>query len=137
METVAANMVVLVELIRNSIEESMFGHGAMEGIIEHNHLRRGGHKGIYGSDTTKMASVVHRGKVAKFFNTLFHFGRNDTAIVILVATLHDAMTHGVNLLEVANGANLFIEQHLEHEVHTLLVVGHVVHNHFFLAVWQC
>ena len=52
METVAANMVVLVELIRNSIEESMFGHGAMESIIEHNHLRRGGHKGIYGSDTT-------------------------------------------------------------------------------------
>ena len=58
-ETVTTNVVVFVELVRNCVEESVFGHGAMEGIVEHNHLRRGRHKGIYGPNSTQVTSVVH------------------------------------------------------------------------------
>ena len=46
------------------------------------------------------------------------------------------MAHGINFAQVVNGTNLLVEKGLENEVHTLLVVGHVVHNHLFLAVWE-
>ena len=136
METVATNMVIFVELIRNCIEESMFGHGAMESIVEHNHLRCGGHKCIYGPDTTQMTRVVHGCEVAKVFYSLFYLWCNDAAVVKLIAALNDAMAHSINLAEVFDGTNFLVEKGLENEVHTLLMVGHVVHNHLFLAVWE-
>ena len=47
------------------------------------------------------------------------------------------MTHGVDFIEALYGANLGVEQALEHEVHALFVVGHVVHYLLFLSVGQC
>ena len=58
-EAVTTNVIVFVELVRNCVEESVFGHGAMEGIIEHNHLRRGRHERIYSPESTQVTSVVH------------------------------------------------------------------------------
>src|SRR3712207_7477391 len=52
-ETIAANMVFLVELVRNGVEISVSRHGRMEGIVEHCHLRNVGHKGVHGPDRSE------------------------------------------------------------------------------------
>ena len=46
------------------------------------------------------------------------------------------MAHGVDFIEALDGTILLAEQLLEHEVHTFLVVGHVVHEDFLLSVRQ-
>ena len=114
----------------------MLGHRAVESVIEDNDLRRGGHQRVYSSYSAQMTGVVDGCQVAKVFYSLFHLGRNDTAIVEFVATLHDAMTHGIDLFQTADGPDLTIEQGLKHEVHTLFVVGHVVHDDTFFAIGQ-
>lgn len=51
-ETVAAHVVLGVQLIRYSIEISVVGHGAVERIIEYCHLRLVGQQVIDGADTS-------------------------------------------------------------------------------------
>ena len=83
-----------------------------------------------------MAGIVDRSEVAQFFNTVFHALVDDDTLVELVTALHHAMTHSVDFLQTLDGPDLRIKQGLEDKVHTFLVVGHVVHDHFFLATWQ-
>src|SRR3712207_7655345 len=93
----------------------------MEGIVEHCHLRNVGHKGVHGPDTTQVARVMHGCKVDKALYALLNLGCYDTAFLKEVASLHDTMAHGVNLLKALQGANLGIEQHFEHQSHALLM----------------
>ena len=109
----------------------------MEGVVKHTHLRGVGHQLVNGTNTFQVASVVHRCQVAKALNAFLYALVNDDALLIKVATLHDAVSYGINLVKALDSAKLGVEQALEHEVYTLFVVGHVVHNLFLLAVGQC
>src|SRR3712207_9551219 len=96
-ETIAANMVFLVELVRNGVEISVSRHGRMEGIVEHSHLRNVGHKGVYGPDTTQVARVMHVGMVDRALYALLNLGCYDTTFLKEIVSLHDTLSHVFNL----------------------------------------
>ena len=129
-------MIFLVELVRNGIEICVGGHRGMEGVVENGHLRNGGHQVVDGTNAFQVASVMNRCEVAQTLyaslNTLVH----EATLLEEVAALHNTVTNSVDFIEALDGAILFVEQCLEHEVHTLFMVGHVVHQDFLLAVGQ-
>ena len=134
METVAAHVILLVELVGHGVEVSIRRHGAVEGIVEHCHLRHVGHQGIHGTDTAQVAGIVDGSKVDEALNALLHLGSDDAALLEEVATLHDAVTDCVDFVKALDGANLGIEQNLEHECYTFLVGGQVGHDLLLLTV---
>ena len=83
-----------------------------------------------------MACVVYRSEVAEALDAVLYRLVDDDALLEEVATLHDAMTYGVDLAERLDCAELRVEQALEHEVDAFLMVGHVVHDLLLLAVRQ-
>jgi hypothetical protein len=54
----------------------------------------------------------------------------------LVTTLYDTVSYSVDFFQILDSADFRVEQALEHEVHTFLVVRHVVHDLLLLAVRQ-
>ena len=130
-------MIFLIELIRNGVEISIVGHGAVEGVVKHTHLGSVRHELVNGTDAFQVAGVVNGCEIAKALDTFLHALVYNNALLIEVAALHDAVTHSVDLLKALDSANLRVEQTLEHEVHAFLMVRHVVHNLFLLAVRQC
>ena len=129
-------MVLLVQVVGNGVEVSVVGHGAVERIVEHAHLRSVGHEFIHGTDAFQVASVVNRCEVAEALDAFLHALVYDDTLLIKVAALHDAVAHSVDLVKALDGSELRVEQTLEHEVHAFLMVGHVVHNLLLLAVGQ-
>ena len=135
-EPIAAHMILLIDFIGHGIEECIVGHGGMEGIVEHRHLRHVGHQVVNGPNTLQVSGVVNGSQVAEALNALFHFLVYEAAFFKQVAPLHDAMSHGIYLVETLNGSVFLAQQRLENEVHTLFVVGHVVVQNFLFAVGQ-
>ena len=76
-------------------------------------------------------------EVAKALDAILYRLVYDNALLEEVATLHDTVTYGVDLVEALNGTELRVEKTLEHEVDTFLVVGHIVHYLLLLAVRHC
>ena len=114
----------------------MGGHGGVEGVVEHRHLRHVRHEVVNGTDALQVTGVVDGCEVAEALDAGLHAFVDEAALLEEVAALHDAMAHGVDFVEALDGTILLAEQRLEHEVHALLVVGHVVHEDFLLAVGQ-
>ena len=81
-----------------------------------------------------MAGVVYRCQIAEAFNTFLYAFVHDDTLLEEVTTLHNAVAYGVNLIETLYRSYLRIGEQTEHKVHTLLVVGHVVHYLFLLAI---
>ena len=135
-ETITAYVILLVQLIRNCIEVSVVRHCAVERVVEYTNLRSARHQRVYGTDTLQVTCVVNRSEVAKFLDTILYALVNDDALLELVTTLYDTVSYSVDFLQVLDSADFWVEQALEHEVHTFLVVRHVMHDLLLLAVRQ-
>ena len=136
METITAYVILLVQLVRNCIEVSIVRHCAVECVVEYANLRSARHQRVNGTDTLQVTCVVNRSEVAKFLDTILYALVNYNALLELVTTLYDTVSYSVDFLQVLDGADFRVEQALEHEVHTFLVVRHVVHDLLLLAVRQ-
>ena len=136
MEAVAAHVPFLVELVGHGIEVGVGRHGGVERIVEHGDLRHIGHEVVHGAYAAQVSGVVDGCQVAEALDAVFHFFGDDAAFLEEVAALHDAVAYGVDFVEAFDGSVFVAEQGLEHKVHAFLVVGHVVHEHFLLAVGQ-
>ena len=137
METIATNVILLVQLVRNGIKISVVRHGTMECVIKDTYLRSTRHQSIYGTDTFEVTCVMNRSEVAKFLNSVLYTLVYDNTLFELVTTLYDTVSNSIDFLQVLDGTNLWIEQALEYKIDALFMIGHVVHNLLFLAVWQC
>ena len=127
-ETIAAHVPLGIELIRHSIEISIRWHGAVECIVEHGHLRCAGHECVYSAQTSQVAFVVHRRKVDEAFNAFLHLGSDDATLLKEITTLHDTVSHGVDLVETLQTAVFRIYEEVKHEFHTFFVRRHIVHD---------
>ena len=134
MEAVAAHVILLVELVGHGVEIGVGRHGAVESIVEHGDLRHVGHQGIHGADATQVTGIVNGCEVNEALNALLHLGSDDATLLEEVAALHDAVTDGVDLVEALYGTNLRVEQHFEHQGHTLLMGRQVGHDFLLLAI---
>ena len=108
----------------------------MEGVVEDCHLGSMGHERVDGTDATQMACIVYGSQVAEALDTVLYFLGYDAALLKEVATLHDAVTYGVDLVEALQRTILGVEQQAEYKLHAFLVVGHVVHYLFLAAVFE-
>ena len=81
MEAVAANMVLLVELVRHCIEVSVVRHGAVERIVEYYYLWCVRHQSVNSTQTTQVSCVMNRCKVDKTLDTFLHFLGYDAALL--------------------------------------------------------
>jgi len=135
-ESIAAHMVFLIEFVGDGIEIGVVGHGTVERVVEHCHLRHARHEGVYGADAPQMSGVMHRCEVDEALDALLHLGCNDATFLKEVATLHDAMAHGIDLVEALDGPDLVIEEAFEHQCHAFFMRGQVGHDLFFLSVFE-
>jgi len=79
---------------------------------------------------------VNRCEVDEAFYAFFNlFGYNAT-LFKQVAALHDAVSDSVDFVQALQCAVFWVEQELEYELHTFLMIGHIVHNLFLAAVFQ-
>ena len=129
-------MILLVQLIRNSVEISVIWHCAVECIVEHTYLRCIRHKFIYSTQALKVSCIVYWCQVAKTFYTILYRLVYYNALLEEVATLHNTMTYSINFVEALDSTELRVEKTLEYEVNAFLMVRHVVHNLLLLAVRQ-
>ena len=137
MKTITAHVVFCVQLVRNCIEIGIIRHCRVECIVKHNHLRGCWHQGVYSPKSFQVPCIVYRCKVAKTLYTVFHFLCYDATLFKQVATLHDTVTHCIYFVKAFDGSILRTEQGLKHEVHTFLMVGHIVHEFCLLAIGKC
>lgn len=135
-EAVATYVILLVQLIRNGVEVSVVWHCAVEGVVEDADLRHVGHELVHGTQTLEVTCVVNGSEVAEALDAVLYRLVHDDALLEEVATLHDTVSHSVDLVEALDGTDLRIEEALEHEVDAFLVVRHVVHNLLLLAVGE-
>ena len=135
-ETITTYVILLVELVRYGIEVSVVGHCAVEGVVEHANLRCVRHELVYSTQTFEVASVVNGSEVAQTLDAILYALVNNDALLEEVATLHDTVTYCIYLVKALDSTYFRVEQTLEYEVDTFLVVGHVVHDLLLLAVRQ-
>ena len=79
---------------------------------------------------------MQRSQVGALLKHLQHLIVEQHALVELLAAMHHAVTHGVDFLEVLDGPNLGVGEQREDELHTLGVLGNVVHDGFLLAIGE-
>ena len=108
-ESIATNVVFLVKFVGNGIEIGIVGHGTMERIIKDTDLRSGRHQRVNSTDSLQMASIMNGCKVTKLLNILLNLLVNNDALIIFIPSLHDAMSHGINLFQVFNGTEFGVE----------------------------
>ena len=108
----------------------------MECVVEHTYLRHSRHQFVHCAYAFEVAGVVYRCQIAEAFDALFHAFVHDDTLLKEVTTLHDAVAYSVDFVKTLYRSYLRIGEQTEHKVHTLLVVGHVVHYLFLLAIGE-
>ena len=83
-----------------------------------------------------MSCIVHGSQVAEALDAVLHLLGDDAALLEEVATLHDTVTHRVDLVEALQRTIFGVEQELEHKLHALFVVGHIMHHLLLGAVFE-
>ena len=136
MEAIATNAILLVQLVGNGIHESLRRHGLMEGGVEYAYLRQAGHQLLHSVHTLQVGGVMEGSQIRALLKHLQHLVGKDHALVELLATVHHAMTYGINLAEVFDYTNLRIGEQGEDELHAFGVLGNIVHDLLLLAIGQ-
>ena len=122
-EAVAADLVLLIELIRQGIGVGHRGHGLMEGGVKHGDHGGAGHQGLAGADADDVGGVVQGGQVA-LLNGGHDLVGDEDGLGELLAAMDHAVTHRVDLLHGADHAVLGIHQGVQNGLDGLGVGGH-------------
>ena len=127
-------MILCVYLVRHCVEVCVVGHCAVECIVENCYLRGVWQQMVDGADAGKMALVVNRCEVDEALDAFLYLWSDDAALVEDVATLHDAVSYGVNLVKAFDGSYLWVCEAFEDQLDTFLVCWEVAHDFLFRAV---
>ncbi len=136
METVAADTVLLISLIRQSVHVSLCRHGLMESCVEHAHLGNAGKQVEYCLDADDVSRVVEGCHRIALLDLLDNLRGDEHGLVEVFHAMHHAVTHGINLVEALDHTLLWVCEHLEHLTDCLLVVGHGDLDRLFGTVGQ-
>ena len=126
MEAVAADAVLLVELIGQSVHEVGGLHALAPGGVEHAHHGGVGQGGLTAGDAHQVGGVVERSQG----DALLH-GRDDVVVDDdgageLLTAMDHAVTHGRDLGHILDDAHLGVGQDVEDHLYGHFVVGHVL-----------
>ena len=125
MEAIAADLVILIVLIGQSIHVSLGGHGLVEGGVEHGHLGHVlAHDGGAGVDAGDVGGVVERSQRDAVLQSLHDLVGDEDGLVESLTAVHHAVTHGVDLLHGTDDAVLGVHQGVQHGLDGLGMGGH-------------
>ena len=108
----------------------------MESSVEDTHLGQARHELTHGANTLQVGGVVQRSQVGALLKHAQHLVVQHNALVELLAAVHHAVTHCVDLAQVFDNTNLGVGEQREDELHALGMLGNVVHDLFFLTIGQ-
>ena len=106
----------------------------MEGGVEGNYLGHAGKHFLHGADAQQVCGIVQRGEIGTELDLAQDVIVHQHGAGEEVSTLHDTVTHGLDVLQGLEHAGVFIGKGGQDELHAHLVVrdGDVGHN-FVLA----
>ena len=123
-EAVAADLVVLIILIGQSIGIGHRGHGLVEGGIEHGDHRHAGHELLAGLDADDVGGVVQRREGIALLNGGHDFVGDDNRLGKLLTAVDDTVTDCVDLLHRADHAVLAVHKGVQHGGNGFVMGGH-------------
>ena len=132
-EAVTANLVLLIVLVRDTVEVSFLRHRLMECGIEYGNFGNAGHKLHAGVDTDEVRRVVKRSKVAALFDALNNFVVDDNGGREFLAAVYDTMTYCTDLGEILNHAVLGICEGCKHVLDCYFVIRKRIFKNNLLA----
>ena len=119
-EAVAANAVLISQVVRNSVAPGVLGHGRVERGIEHGNLRQVWPGVEGGAHTLHVRGVVQRRERGQCINLVDHLLVEQHGVGELLGTLHHAVADSLQFAAVQNVFKL-----VSHHVQGDFVVGNV------------
>ena len=135
-ETVAADSVFLVELIRKRVHVCVIRHRLVEGGVENSHLRHTRQDLLYRVNTLQVGGVVQRSQVDTLDDLFLYFRSDQHRLVEFLAAMHYAVTYGVDFFQVFDATDLRINQLLQNQLDTYGMFRHRLLEFHLLAVRQ-
>ena len=135
-EAVASHPELFVQAIWNGVHISLGRHSLVESRIKHTHLRQLGHQFTHGTHALEVGRVVQRCQVDARLKRLEHLLIQHHALVELLATMHHAVSHGINLVQALEHTHHRVGEQREDELHALGMLRYVVHYLFFISSRQ-
>src|SRR5574344_717047 len=136
MKSITTNAIVLIIIIRNSIHIGVFRHGLMESCIKDTHLRQTRHKFCYSGYALKVCRIMKWCEVVAGSEVLQHLFVKKYAFIKLLTSMDHTVTDSIDLLQILDGSNLFVNKYREDKFDTFSVLRNIVHNLLFISIWQ-
>ena len=133
-ESVTANAILLVQLIRKGVHVGIVRHGLMECGIEHTYLGNVGQQGCYGIYALDVGGVMQRGQVIASCKGFHYLGGQANALVKLLTTVYHTMAYGIQLLKALQHSIFALGKHLEYPLYTGCVLGYGSLHLMLLAI---
>ena len=124
METVAADLVVLVVLVGQGVDIAVGGHGLVEGGVEHGHHGHAGHDLLTGADAGDVGGVVEGGQGDALLNGGHDLVVNAHGGGELLPAVDHPVAHRVDLGGGLNDPVLRAQQGVQHGLDGLGMGGH-------------
>ena len=119
-EPVAANPVLLVQLIGEAVEVGLRRHRVVEGSVEDRDLWRRGKEPPHRADPFQVQRIVQRSEGTEAFDLGHHIVRDECPFDESLAAMHDAMPHEADLAELTNDPRLLVRERGEHGLEGVL-----------------
>lgn len=110
-EAIAADLVLLIVLIRHSEHVSLLRHGGMESRIEHDNFRDFLAENAHaGTNALYMCAVVQRCKRDEAFDALDDLFVNENGLAEERAALNDTVADSSDFAQILNDADFTVEK---------------------------
>ena len=134
MGAVFADGILLVKLIRERVHVRLRGQRGEKRGVEHGDHGDARHMLHAGMDAHKRGTVVQRRQLGKLVDLRDDIVVDENGTIEVFASLHDAMTDGVDLGKRSDRGVLARDQGFKHERHSVVMVRHLrVDDHFVVV----
>ena len=106
----------------------------MESRVEHAHLWDVGQQGSHGIHALDVGRVVEGSQVVAGGKRLHHLRGEQHRLVELLATMHHAVTHGIQFVQMLQHGILTLGEHVENPLHTSSVLSDRLLHLVLLAI---
>ena len=134
MGAVLADRVLLVQLVGQRVHVGLRRQRLEERRVEDGHHGHAGHMLLTGTDSHERRLVVQGRELCQLVDLGDDVVVDEHRPVEVLAALHDAVPHGVDLVERVDGAVGTARHRLQHQRHRFVVVGHLRVDDRFVVV---
>ncbi len=121
-EAVAADLVLLVQLVGQAVQVGGRGHGLVERGVEDGHLLHVREHRLRLADADEVGRVVQGGQLHVLLDRLQHVVVDDDRGGVLLAAVHHPVPDTRDLLKAAERSLVRVRERLAHHLHGRLVV---------------